>query len=52
MGIVKRTAEELQGHARKTRFAVPAKVRLALQIFVGAVVGITSIKIGYVSGLF
>lgn len=52
VGIVKRTAEELQGHARKTRFAVPAKVRLALQIFVGAVVGITSIKIGYVSGLF
>ena len=52
VGIVKKTAEELQGHARKTRFAVPAKVRLALQVFVGAVVGITSIKIGYVSGLF
>jgi UDP-N-acetylmuramyl pentapeptide phosphotransferase/UDP-N-acetylglucosamine-1-phosphate transferase len=49
---IKKTAEELHGHARKTRFAVPAKVRLALQIFVGAVVGITSIKIGYVSGIF
>lgn len=49
---IKKTSDELQGHARKTPFAVPAKVRLALQIFVGAVVGITSIKIGYVSGLF
>lgn len=49
---IKKTSEELQGHARKTRFAVPAKIRLALQVFVGAVVGITSIKIGYVSGLF
>lgn len=49
---IKKTSEELQGHARKTPFAVPAKARLALQIFVGAVVGITSIKIGYVSGLF
>lgn len=49
---IKKTSDELQGHARKTPFAVPAKVRLALQVFVGAVVGITSIKIGYVSGLF
>ncbi len=37
---------------RETPFAVPAKIRLALQILVGLIVGLTSIKISYVSNLF
>ena len=49
---VKRTAAELQGTRKKTPFIVPAKIRLLMQVFVGAVVGITSIKIGYISGIF
>ncbi len=49
---VKKTADELDSTRRKTVFAVPAKVRLAIQILIGAIVGVTSIKIGYVSGIF
>lgn len=48
---VRKTSKEL-GKVRKTKFAIPAKARLALQVFVGAAVGVTSIKIGYVSGIF
>jgi len=33
-------------------YNISPKIRLALQICVGAIVGITSIKIGYISGLF
>jgi UDP-N-acetylmuramyl pentapeptide phosphotransferase/UDP-N-acetylglucosamine-1-phosphate transferase len=49
---VKKTAEELGGMRRDTPFFVPAKVRLMMQIGVGAIVGITSIKIGYISNIF
>jgi len=49
---VKRTPEELGKMRKKTPFEVPAKVRLAMQILVGAVIGLTSIKIGYVSNIF
>ncbi len=38
--------------ARKTRFHVSARVRLALQIFIGIVIGLTSIKISYVTNIF
>jgi len=37
---------------RDTPFFVPAKIRLLMQIGVGAIVGITSIKIGYISNIF
>lgn len=37
---------------RETPFAVSPKIRLALQILVGLVVGLTSIKISYVSNIF
>lgn len=33
-------------------WSIPPKLRLVIQILVGAVVGITSIKIGYISNLF
>lgn len=49
---VKKTAEELGKMRRITPFLVPAKVRLIMQIGVGAIIGITSIKIGYVSNIF
>lgn len=49
---VKKTAEELGKMRRDTPFFVPAKVRLMMQIGVGAIVGITSIKIGYISNIF
>lgn len=45
------TPEELS-RTRKTRFAISAKARLALQIFIGLVVGLTSIKISYISNIF
>ncbi|USN57936.1 MAG: hypothetical protein H6767_06325 [Candidatus Peribacteria bacterium] len=34
------------------RLQVSAKVRLVLQILIGGVIGLTSIKIGYVSNIF
>ena len=49
---VKKTAEELGKMRRDTPFFVPAKVRLMMQIGVGAIIGITSIKIGYISNIF
>lgn len=49
---IKKTAEELGKMRRDTPFFVPAKVRLIMQIGVGAIIGITSIKIGYVSNIF
>lgn len=36
----------------KSRIKVPPLVRLGMQIAVGAVIGITSIKIAYVSNIF
>jgi len=51
-GDVKKTAEELGKMRRDTPFFVPAKVRLIMQIGVGAIIGITSIKIGYISNIF
>ncbi len=49
---VKKTAEELGKMRRDTPFFIPAKVRLLMQIGVGAIIGITSIKIGYISNIF
>jgi UDP-N-acetylmuramyl pentapeptide phosphotransferase/UDP-N-acetylglucosamine-1-phosphate transferase len=49
---VKKTAEELGKMRRDTPFFVPAKVRLLMQIGVGAIIGITSIKISYISNIF
>lgn len=49
---VKKTAEELGKMRLDTPFFVPAKIRLFMQIGVGAIIGITSIKIGYVSNIF
>ncbi|NCP76563.1 hypothetical protein GW830_00230 [bacterium] len=49
---IKKTAEELGNMRRSTPFFVPAKVRLMMQIGVGAIIGITSIKIGYISNIF
>ena len=49
---VKKTAEELGKMRRDTPFFVPAKIRLLMQIGVGAIIGITSIKIGYISNIF
>lgn len=49
---IKKTAEELGAMRRDTPFFVPAKVRLLMQIGVGAIIGITSIKIGYISNIF
>lgn len=49
---VKKTAEELGKMRRDTPFFVPAKVRLMMQVGVGAVIGITSIKISYISNIF
>lgn len=49
---VKKTAEELGKMRRDTPFIVPAKVRLAMQIGIGAIIGITSIKISYISNIF
>ncbi|OIP53123.1 hypothetical protein AUK10_02845 [Candidatus Gracilibacteria bacterium CG2_30_37_12] len=49
---VKKTAEELGKMRRDTPFFVPAKVRLIMQIGVGAIIGITSIKISYISNIF
>lgn len=37
---------------RKTGFAISPKVRLAMQILVGLIVGLTSIKISYISNIF
>ena len=37
---------------KQSRFHVPPMVRLGLQILVGIVIGITSIKITYISGIF
>lgn len=37
---------------RKTRFAISPKIRLTLQILIGLIVGLTSIKISYVSNIF
>lgn len=34
------------------RVQVPAKIRLIIQIIIGAVIGLTSIKIGYISNIF
>lgn len=51
-GDIKKTAEELGKMRRDTPFLVPAKIRLFMQIGVGAIVGITSIKIGYISNIF
>ncbi|MDD2917188.1 MAG: MraY family glycosyltransferase [Candidatus Gracilibacteria bacterium] len=51
-GNIKKTAEELGNMRRNTPFFVPAKVRLMMQIGVGAIIGITSIKIGYISNIF
>lgn len=36
----------------KSRIKVPPLVRLGMQIGVGAIIGITSIKIAYVSNIF
>jgi UDP-N-acetylmuramyl pentapeptide phosphotransferase/UDP-N-acetylglucosamine-1-phosphate transferase len=33
-------------------FSLSAKTRLILQIIIGAIIGVTSIKIGYVSNIF
>ena len=49
---VKKTAEELGKMRKDTPFFVPAKVRLFMQIGVGAIIGITSIKISYISNIF
>lgn len=49
---VKKTAEELGKMRRDTPFFIPAKVRLLMQIGVGAIIGITSIKISYISNIF
>lgn len=49
---VKKTAEELGKMRRDTPFFVPAKVRLAMQVIIGIIIGITSIKISYVSNIF
>lgn len=46
-----RTAEDL-AKVRKTPFAISPKARLVFQICVGAIVGLTTIKISYVSGIF
>lgn len=51
-GDIKKTAEELGKMRRDTPFFVPAKIRLMMQIGVGAIIGITSIKIGYISNIF
>lgn len=48
----KKTAEELGKMRKKTPFEVPAKVRLTVQILIGAIIGFTSIKIGYISNFF
>lgn len=45
------SAEEL-AEVRVTKFAISPKWRLALQILVGIIVGLTSIKISYVSNIF
>lgn len=37
---------------RETPFAISPKIRLALQILIGLIVGLTSIKISYVSNIF
>ena len=37
---------------RQSRFHIPPIARLGLQIFVGLIIGITSIKITYISGIF
>ncbi|HRI35895.1 MAG TPA: MraY family glycosyltransferase [bacterium] len=37
---------------KKSPFKVPPIIRLAFQVAVGVVIGFTSIKIGYISGLF
>lgn len=36
----------------KSRWSVPPLVRLAMQIGVGLIVGLTSIKISYISNIF
>lgn len=45
------TTEDL-GDIRKTGFAVSPKLRLTMQVLVGLVVGLTSIKISYISNIF
>jgi hypothetical protein len=47
-----RTSAEELSQVRVTRFAISPKWRLALQVFVGIIVGLTSIKISYVSNIF
>ncbi len=47
-----RTSSEELTQVRKTKFAISPKVRLIIQIFIGLIVGLTSIKISYVSNLF
>ncbi len=45
------TTEEL-AQVRKTKFALSPKFRLGMQIFVGLIIGLTSIKISYISNIF
>jgi UDP-GlcNAc:undecaprenyl-phosphate/decaprenyl-phosphate GlcNAc-1-phosphate transferase len=47
-----RTSAEELAQVRVTKFAISPKWRLALQILVGVIVGLTSIKISYVSNIF
>lgn len=48
---VKLTAEDM-AKRKDTPFAVSPKVRLAMQILIGLIVGLTSIKISYISNIF
>ncbi len=47
-----RTSTEELSRTRKTGFAISPKVRLAMQVLVGLIIGLTSIKISYVSNIF
>ena len=45
------SAEELS-NINPTRFSVSPRVRLGMQILVGLIIGLTSIKISYVTNIF
>jgi hypothetical protein len=47
-----RTSAEELAEVRVTKFAISPKWRLLVQILVGIIVGLTSIKISYVSNIF
>lgn len=47
-----RTTTEELSQTRKTGYAISPKVRLAMQVLVGLVVSLTSIKISYISNIF